>query len=332
MTQAISKPYGVSASNLINGKGRWQGMWGWVFVFLAMALLLYIIFLKRQLRKLKHAMKDIPDRAGFGSRLSLDFRDKALIELVDEWNQMIDAYEHNNRHVRQMEENVKLSIAGLSHDLRTPLTSIKGYVQLLSETQDESKRIRYLGIVEGSVSRLLEMTDHFYDLARVETNQKEMELTSLPLSSLVEEIFLSYYEQLEKQNIELTFPESISRVEIIADAYMLIRVIQNVVQNILRYAKSTAVIGYELEDGFLLMTVKNDIKPNSKVAVEKVFMRFYTEVTSRTNTEASGLGLYLSKKLVEKMNGKMDAALENQWFILKIYLPVNQMQTEYPSN
>jgi K+-sensing histidine kinase KdpD len=108
---------------------------------------------------------------------------------------------------------------------------------------------------------------------------------------------------------------------------MLLRVIQNIVQNILRYAKSTAVISYGNKENYLIFSVKNDIKPDSKVAVEKVFMRFYTEVTSRTNTEASGLGLYLSKILVEKMNGKMVAELNNNWFILKIYLPINSIQS-----
>ena len=56
-------------------------------------------------------------------------------------------------------------------------------------------------------------------------------------------------------------------------------------------------------------------------------MRFYTEVTSRTNTESSGLGLYLSKSLVEKMNGKMNAELHDEWFILQIQLPINRIQT-----
>ncbi|QUW21948.1 HAMP domain-containing histidine kinase [Sporosarcina sp. Marseille-Q4063] len=297
-------------------------MWGWIVVFIALALLLYIYFLKREMRKLKHEIKEIPTRASFGSRLSLDLRDKALMDLVDELNQMIDAFEGKNRQAKQMEENVKLSIAGLSHDLRTPLTSINGYVQLLNETTDETKRIHYLRIIEHAVKRLMEMTDHFYDLARIETNQKETVLSSISLSNLVEETFLSFYEQFEEKNIQLQFPEQINGSQIIADQFMLIRVIQNVVQNILRYAKSKAVINYRNEGDYLIFSIKNDIKPDSKIAVEKVFMRFYTEVTSRTNTEASGLGLYLSKKLVEKMEGKMDAELNGNWFILKIQLPI----------
>jgi signal transduction histidine kinase len=302
-------------------------MWGWIFVFLALALLLYISFLKRELRKLKHAVKGLPTRASFGSRLSLDFREHTLMGLVDELNQMIDAFEEKNRQAKQMEENVKLSIAGLSHDLRTPLTSINGYVQLLQATRDETKKAHFLKIIEHSVKRLIEMTDHFYDLARIETNQKELALSSISLSNLVEEIFLSFYEQFEEKKIELQFPEQINNNPIIAEKLMLTRVIQNIVQNILRYAKSKAVITYGNEGNHLIFTIKNDIKTDSKVVVEKVFMRFYTEVTSRTNTETSGLGLYLSKKLVEKMNGKMDAELNDNWFILKIHLPINRIQT-----
>jgi signal transduction histidine kinase len=302
-------------------------MWGWIFVLLALALLLYIYFLKRELRKLKQEVKGVAARSSFGGRLFVDFREKTLLDLVDELNQMIDEFEEKNRQAKQMEENVKLSITGLSHDLRTPLTSINGYVQLLHETVDETKRAHYLKMIEQSVNRLMEMTDHFYDLSRIETNQKEIELTSLSLSNLVEEIFLSFYEQLEEKKIELLFPEELIDRLIIADKLMLIRVIQNVVQNILRYAKSKAVISYGYEENELILTVKNDIKPDSKVAIEKVFMRFYTEVTSRTNTESSGIGLYLSKKLIGKMNGKMDAKLNEQWFIINIHLPINRIQT-----
>ncbi|WP_413360657.1 HAMP domain-containing sensor histidine kinase [Robertmurraya sp. 2P01SA] len=301
-------------------------MWGWLFVFLALALLFYLYFLKREIRNLKQEIKSIPTRASFGGRLSLNFREKALLDLVDELNQMIDEFEDKNLQAKQMEENVKLSIAGLSHDLRTPLTSINGYVQLLNGNTDDAKRAHYVSIIEESVQRLIEMTEHFYDLARMETNQKEMALSSISLSKLVEEIFLSFYEQLEEKKIELQFPEQTNENQIIADKLMLTRVIQNIVQNILRYAKSNAIISYENEEDFLVFSIRNDVKPDSKMAVEKVFTRFYTEVTSRTNTEASGLGLYLSKKLVEKMNGRMDAKLLDNWFVLTIYLPNIRME------
>jgi signal transduction histidine kinase len=297
-------------------------LWGWLFGFLALALFLYLLFLKRELKKLRNKAKELPASAGFGSRLFVDFREKSLMDLVDELNGMIEAFERKNRLVRQMEESVRLSIAGLSHDLRTPLTSIHGYVQLLQATTDESKREQYLAIVEHSVKRLSEMTDHFYDLARIETNQKEIAFSSVPLSSLVEETFLSLYEQFEEKKLELRFPEQSAETSVVADPLLLMRVLQNIAQNMLRYANSKAIIHYELRGSEWLFSVRNDIKPDSKVAIEKVFERFYTEVASRTNTESSGLGLYLSKKLIEKMHGKMDAKLADGWFILEIHLPI----------
>ncbi len=277
----------------------------------------------RQLRKLKEAVKSLPTSASFGSRLSLDFRERTLLELVDELNMMVDAFEAKNIQAKKMEENVKLSIAGLSHDLRTPLTSINGYVQLLNSATDDAKRAHYLTVIEQSVNRLIEMTEHFYDLARIDTNQKEVALVSIPLSNLVEEIFLSFYEQFEEKKIELHFPEQPNDQKIIADKLMLTRVIQNIIQNILRYGQSKAFIHYEIEKNYLVLTVRNDIKKDSNIAIEKVFTRFYTEVTSRTNTEASGLGLYLSKMLVEKMHGEMAAELQDNWFMLKIQLPLS---------
>ncbi|RAV23383.1 sensor histidine kinase [Paenibacillus contaminans] len=300
-------------------------MWGWLFGFLALTLLLYLFFLKRELRKLTYKAKEIPISAGYGSKLYVDFREKSLMQLVDELNQMIEAFEQKNRQAKQMEENVRLSIAGLSHDLRTPLTSIHGYIQLLHATADETKKVQYLTIIEHSVRRLMEMADRFYDLARIETNQKEIVLSSLSLSSLVEETFLSFYEQFEEKKIELQFPEQAVNTPIIADSVMLVRVIQNIVQNMLRYADSKAIVRYEPDDRYLLFSVSNDIKPGSKVAIEKVFERFYTEDASRTNTESSGLGLYLSKKLVEKMNGKMNARMKDNWFILEIHFAVHRI-------
>ncbi|WP_339226269.1 HAMP domain-containing sensor histidine kinase [Oceanobacillus sp. FSL K6-2867] len=302
-------------------------MWGWIFVFIAFVLFLYVYFLKRELQKLRQEVKELPERSSFGTRLSLDFRDKALLDLIDGLNQMIDAFDGKSRQAKQMEENVKLTIAGLSHDLRTPLTSINGYVQLLQVTTDETKRQHYISIIKQSVDRLMKMTDHFYELARIETDQKEIVFSSIALSNLVEEVVLSFYDQLQEKQIELHFPEHQQHnYQIIADEFLLIRVIQNVIQNIIRYAKSRAIISYDKQGENILFTIKNDIKTDSKIAVEKVFTRFYTEVASRTNTEASGLGLYLSKKLVGKMNGKMDAALHGEWFILTVRLPVNRSQ------
>lgn len=297
-------------------------MWGFIFVVISLVLILYLYFVKKELNRLQKNISLLPEQSSHGSRLYLSFREKSLMDVVDELNKMIDSYEEKSIESKQMEENIKLSITGLSHDLRTPLTSINGYVQLLRTSPDEGKRLQYLSIIEQSVERLIEMTDSFYDLSRIEMNQKQMELTTLSLPTLVEEVLLSFYEQLEDKQIVIAFPSEVVDEQIIADKLMLVRVLHNVTQNLLRYAFKQVCIDYEYVEEFVVFQVKNDIKLESNVAIEKVFTRFYTEDMNRTNTQSSGLGLYLSKRLVEKMNGKMEVEMENDWFILKVYLPI----------
>ncbi len=219
-----------------------------------------------------------------------------------------------------MEENIRLSIVGLSHNLRTPLTAINGCVQSLEQVEDTEKREKYLTIIKQSVARLLSMTDQFYDLARIETKQKEMDLHTLSFSKEVEEVFFSFYEQFSVKNIEVAFAEHSRNTTVLADPLMLLRVLQNIIQNLLRYADGQAKVTFSKEDPFIRLTVANPIKAGAQTSVEKVFQRFYTENTSRTNTESSGIGLYLSKRLVEGMGGEMATKLDGGIFSISVKL------------
>ncbi|HCK3629231.1 TPA: HAMP domain-containing histidine kinase, partial [Enterococcus faecium] len=155
---------------------------------------------------------------------------------------------------------------------------------------------------------------------RIETKQKEMDLHTLSFSKEVEEVFFSFYEQFSEKNIEVAFAEHSINTTVLADPLMLLRVLQNIIQNLLRYADGQAKVTFSKEDPFIRLTVANPIKPGTQTSVEKVFQRFYTENTSRTNTESSGIGLYLSKKLVEGMGGEMTARLDGGIFSISVKL------------
>lgn len=293
----------------------------YILIFLLVLVLSYLILLKRQIKKLNTKIIELPQNARFGQRLSLDFREKNLLQLVDSLNQMINVFETENQNIRGMEENVRLSIAGLSHDLRTPLTAINGYVQLLARTEDSQKRQEYLQIIANSTNRLLEMANQFYDLARIETQQRELAIEKLNLPLMVEENLFSFYEALEQAQIDVSFTENQTDLYVYADKLMLTRVLQNIIQNLLRYAKDSAEIGYQRKDKEVVFVIRNNLKEDNKLRIEKVFDRFYTESSARSNAEASGLGLYLSKKLIQSMNGRMDATLDNDWFAIEVTLP-----------
>ncbi|MDT2596047.1 HAMP domain-containing sensor histidine kinase [Enterococcus dongliensis] len=295
-------------------------MINWLLSAVLILLLVYVILLKRELRRLKTTITTLSERQAYGGRLSLEFREKNLLEVVDALNVWIDEVEKKGQVYRESEENIKLTIAGLSHDLRTPLTTIKGYVQLLPITEDPVKRAQYITIIEQAIARLLSMTDQFYDLTRIETKQKEMELRPILFSTEVEEVLFSFYEQFRERGIEIEFLANSADRTVLADRIMLTRVIQNVAQNLLRYAEGHVTVTFLEASDAVTLQVINHVKPGTQVHIEKIFQRFYTENTSRSNTEASGLGLYLSKKLVEGMGGMMTAQLSDDKFTLLIKL------------
>lgn len=292
-----------------------------IMVLIVVFLLIYVILLKKQIHKLSIRVKKMPTKSKYGSRFFVDFREKNLIELVEELNSMVDAYEADKVKTKRAEENLQLSITGLSHDLRTPLTAIDGYVQLLRLTDDSNKKVQYLDTIEQSVSKLIEMTNQFYDLTRIDINQKGMNLDKIVLNDIVQDNFLNFFDSLKKAGLEIKFSKSASKIDVLADKILLDRVIQNVIQNILRYARDNVKITYGSNKNFGILTITNNIKLGSRVSIEKVFDRFYTENKTRTNTESSGLGLYVSKRLIENMDGTMEASLSAQQFSIEIKLP-----------
>ncbi|MFS1125771.1 sensor histidine kinase, partial [Enterococcus faecalis] len=151
----------------------------WLLLLVVIFMGSFIFFLQREIKRLTKKIATLSERQEYGGRLSVEFREKNLMDLVDALNRWVDENEQKGQVFQEMEENIRLSIVGLSHDLRTPLTAINGYVQLLEQVEDTEKREKYLTIIKQSVARLLSMTDQFYDLARIETKQKEMDLHTL---------------------------------------------------------------------------------------------------------------------------------------------------------
>lgn len=154
------------------------GEWGldlikWLLLLVVIFMGSFIFFLQREIKRLTKKIATLSERQEYGGRLSVEFREKNLMDLVDALNTWLDENEQKGQAFQEMEENIRLSIVGLSHDLRTPLTAINGYVQLLEQVEDTEKREKYLTIIKQSVARLLSMTDQFYDLARIETKQKK---------------------------------------------------------------------------------------------------------------------------------------------------------------
>ncbi|MFD1318547.1 sensor histidine kinase [Loigolactobacillus zhaoyuanensis] len=285
---------------------------------LLLASFSYILRLRYELKQIRQQVQQIPVIGQHGTRLFFTLRDRTVRDLVAQLNQMIEYYEAQQTQIQGREQNLQLSITGLSHDLRTPLTAINGYTQLLQQAENTpAQQAQYIEIIERSVTRLLELTDNFYELARLETTASKLKLVPVALYQLTEELFLSFYDQFQQHQLQVTFPKSVNEQKIAAAPVLLTRVIQNIIQNALRYAVKHVVIDYQVTEQEIILTVKNDFAATEQIAIEHIFERFYTGNASR-NTSASGLGLYIAQKLVTRMHGKMSAKVADNWFYLQL--------------
>lgn len=207
-----------------------------ILSLLLIGLVLYLFFLKREIRLLTTSVRNIPTTSKYGSRLFNTFYKPDLVKLVDEINTMIDAYEAEREQLNLTEQSVQHAITSISHDLRTPLTAMKGYLQLLQNEQELNPT--HLMQIEASVERLVVLTNEFYELAKFTIDSTQTNWQKIEVIQTIETIFLNYYENFEKQGIQVDFPTDCPTYWLITDEQKLQRIIENLIQNILRYGKT----------------------------------------------------------------------------------------------
>ncbi|MDR1537430.1 MAG: HAMP domain-containing histidine kinase [Clostridiales bacterium] len=218
-----------------------------------------------------------------------------------------------------MERNIRLSIFGISHDLRTPLTSLTGYLQLLSKEQDSGKRREYLEVISRSAEVLRDLTENFYELSRLELGETTFTPQSLNLERVVCEGFLNFFENFSQKGIEVEIRETGTAMIALADPVALNRILSNLAQNQLRCACGTVTVAFASEHGSASVTISNESSAPLPPDPERLFERFYTADSSRSN-RGSGLGLYVSRKLAEGMAGSLAARFDEGWIALILQL------------
>lgn len=286
-----------------------------ILSLLLIGLVLYLFFLKREMRLLTKSVHNIPTTSKYGSRLFNTFYERDLVKLVDELNTMIDTYEAEREQLNVTEQTIQHAITSVSHDLRTPLTAIKGYLQLLQNEQELNPT--HLIQIETSVERLIVLTNEFYELAKFTIDSEQMNWQKIEVIQTIETIFLSYYENFEKQGIQVDFPTDCPTYWLITDEQKFQRIIENLIQNILRYGQSTAALHYEEENNHLKISFCNDTD-RSTLATNRIFEPFYTDNISRTNQNGSGLGLFYTKKMVAELHGTITASSKENLFCLTL--------------
>lgn len=291
---------------------------------LAAGLALVALGLGIKVALLRHGIKalrqDLVERRGQDTNtlLSLPCRDRELRRLASALNQELRALRQERLRYQQGDKELKEAVVNISHDLRTPLTAISGYLQLLQGQDLPPDTRRYLEQIDGRAQAMKRLTEELFRYSVVVSEEK-LAWEPVDLRRAVEEALLSFYGALEGRGIEpqVRLPEE--KVERLLDPAALSRVLGNILTNALKYSGGDLEVTLE-ERGRL--TFSNAAPGLDPVAAGRLFDRFYTVEAARNST---GLGLSIAKELTQRMGGSIGAALHSGTLTVWVEFPREEL-------
>lgn len=272
---------------------------------LCAALLLRLVTLEKDLRAGARQLKERRETAS-GAPLRMAAPNASAEELLAEVNALLRQGEDERAGFRGREKALRQQIANVSHDLRTPLTSIRGYLQLMEdETLSDKERKRCFAVVEERARVLQDLIAAFYDLSRLEAGEYTVVREKVDLREVLSELLAAFYSDLEaKFRVEVDLPEALPAVW--GDRAALTRVYANLIRNALDHGEGTLMItAQETEDGVETRFVNGGCQVGEE-ELSRVFDRFFTSDQTRSGRN-TGLGLAIVKALADRMGGSVRA-------------------------
>ena len=283
-----------------------------ILLFLVCAMLLFFHYqLSKDVKKIIQTSKDM--RAGnFNLRYRLRTTRKDMLELGGEMNRLADFFQVALERTKFLEEERRRIVSNISHDLRTPLTSLLGYIDALrnDETLTEKENKDFLRIAAEKGNDLLGLIQGFFELARLEEESDEIALQKIDLAELARVVLLDFYPDFTKLSITPTISIPDGPVYVDANTDYIRRVLNNLISNALRYGLDGKEIGItvRMNAGQAFVDVWDKGKGILQKDLPHVFERLYTAEASRNPTlRGSGLGLTIAKNLIEKQGGQISA-------------------------
>ncbi|MBO5349352.1 MAG: HAMP domain-containing histidine kinase [Clostridia bacterium] len=231
--------------------------------------------------------------------------------LVTESKDIKTDYSNKNKALMKMMTNI-------SHDLRTPLTSALGYIDIIlkSDMSEEEKK-KDLITIEKRLKRLEELISSFFEFSKIITTNKTPELEKVNLNSVLEESIIFFYNDYKKSNREILLECEQRKIIINSNRMLLTRIFENLIGNAYKHSNSDLNIKVEIKDRIKIV-FGNELL-NNDIDIDRIFDEFYTVDISRTK-QGTGLGLAIAKEFTKQLGGNIYAEKNEE--ILKIIIEI----------
>ena len=288
-------------------------------LLLTIILFCICIFLILKLCLIKHSIKEIEKsftyilKSDTNNIITISSSDKDIKNLTININENLTDLRKQTLQYKSGNQELKKIITNISHDLRTPLTAIRGYIDLIQQEKLSDKQEKYLKIVEKKSNELTELTKQLFEFSKLMDSDIELKKENCCINEILEETLVSYYNIFKEKNIVPKVSICNKKIYKLVNRISIIRIFENILSNVSKYSTGDFKVTMN-ENG----TISFSNKANSLDAttVQKIFERYFSVENAK---ESTGIGLSIAKQLVELNNGKIRAKYIKDTLFIEIY-------------
>ena len=306
-------------SQIGNPIGKWDDL-AWI--------LIYTIILLNQLRQkieIIEITKKLQENMKQDNEIKIETQNKWLRPLVDNINALQSKVQTSIEEKLKSERLKTDLITNVSHDLKTPLTSIINYTDLLKKEKIENENAKkYIHILEEKTKKLKNLTEDLIEASKISSGNETIHLEKLDFKEMILQANGEFTEKLEQRKLELISNLPEENVIVPLDGKKMWRVLENLYQNVVKYSLENTRVYVELEkkNREIIFSMKNISKEKLNISPEELMERFVRGDKSRS-TSGSGLGLSISKDLVALQGGRLSIEIQGDLFVIQINFTEN---------
>ncbi len=258
-----------------------------------------------------------------------DFSKRVTVRGNNEMTELATAFNAMAKALASLESSRRSFVANVSHELKTPMTTIGGFIDgILDGTISEDKHDYYLSIVSDEVKRLSRLVTSMLNMSKIEAGELGLSCREFDISDMVFRVTLGFEQIIESRHLNISGLENMKPTTVYGDEDMLTQVVYNLIDNAVKFTPENGEIYFDVANDMqkVYVTIRNTGKGISSEELQKVFERFYKVDKSRSyDVKGAGLGLYLVKSIVEMHGGRVTAnSVENRYTEFSFWLPADR--------
>ncbi len=275
-----------------------------ILSFIIIGLLAYLVLLNKELKSLS---KQVDNLINMNSNhlIYSEYNLKNVAPIIIKINHLIKKSKNIELNYNNKNKSLMKMMTNISHDLRTPLTSALGYIDMILYSNiSKEEQIKELKIIEERLKRLEELINSFFEFSKIISNNKDPELEKMNLNTILENCIINYYEDYKNHKRQILFNYNQNKIMLYSNKEILVRIFDNLIANAYKHSTGDLEINITANDT-IKITFINSLDYND-LDIHKMFDEFYTIDISRTKGN-TGLGLAIAKEFTESLGGKIYA-------------------------